>query len=247
MANTHQLPPNHINPKYDTDKDSQLENAQVDALVNLASTDALSDYPLLPADVNALSNFADTDVFSAYPLAHGIDVDASANAHHVKTDNVPNWVLIDSYEDIDDTTAFDYDSGVVTVYNVYKVILQLEDASGNPNAAWLRLNADASLNYDYQYLGSGAAGVTTGDNRLQLVSAMGAAPIRNKGVVYVSGGNPASGVSANPTVACVPISWQGQDNMINGQLSVAYTDIDQLRFWTEDFSVGRLKVYGFNF
>lgn len=56
-------PKNHFNPRYDSDEDSQVENAQVDALVNLLVG----------------------DIFSAYPLVHGTDTDTPASIHHSKT------------------------------------------------------------------------------------------------------------------------------------------------------------------
>jgi len=158
---------------------------------------------------------------------------------------VPDWKLIDSYEDTDDTTAFDYDPGPFpTVYDIYKVILSLQEQSGSVNNIQIRFQGDDSSNYDTGVSGSADAG--TGDTQGIVGVMEGGETIA--GEIWIRGGNMAA-LPSNPyPVAKASIATDASLLSSNAWtvLNVSYETVDQIRIFTVPQATGRLKVYGFN-
>jgi len=158
--------------------------------------------------------------------------------------NVPAWELIDSYEDTDTGTAFDYDSGVVTVYNFYKVILQLEGhGGGDTELLNIRVNADSSANYNYQYFRSGGGGTTSGTSQWGVQWWNNGTGIF---VIDLRGGNLTSAPTNNQPIFHARAGKKGEDGLAAGHLAVDYADVDQVRIWTASNATGRLRLYGLN-
>jgi len=152
--------------------------------------------------------------------------------------NVPAWELIDSYEDTDTGTAFDYDSGVITVYSVYMVILSLQDHSGTEQNVYSRVNADSSANYAYYDIFTGDA--TTGATEwiLELLGTDAA----ERWYIQYRGGN----LATTPAAPYPNFGNLSVRHFYGGRLNVSYSDVDRIRIWTPDAAAGRLKLYGLN-
>lgn len=66
------------------------------------------------------------------------------------------WESIDSYEDTDGTTVFDYSSGEVAVFNAFKILFFTEGQEATSTNIYMRLNGDDSANYYFNYVGAGS-------------------------------------------------------------------------------------------
>lgn len=166
--------------------------------------------------------------------------------HHTKTENIPGWELIDSYEDTDTGTAFDYDSGVVTVYSMYMVVLSLQAQLGDGYTGDLemRVNAQDTADYRSQQYMSGTGSTTTGQTswipEINLDR-----PIQ--AVLYFRGGNlAASATHVYPSFFGVISEGYGGTVLTGGDLAVDFADVDQIRVYTSPVATGRLKLYGLN-
>jgi len=156
----------------------------------------------------------------------------------------PAWELIDTYEDTDDTTSFDYDSGNLSViYNVYKLIYQLQ--AGDYGTLFMRLNGDASDNYAYTHEYDGSITNTTGDNKIHLGEKFGGQIA--VGEIVIRGGNMVgTALSNEPTVTGTPPA--GASCLLRGRLAVDYADVYRIRIWDNTGAgTGRLHLYGLNF
>jgi len=158
--------------------------------------------------------------------------------------HTPAWELIDSYEDTDTSTAFDYDSGTLSeVYNIYMVYVELQDYSGSGNPPQLQLNGDTSANYYHAAEnGTDYTGETSPD--------CGAMPANDCafGYLYIRGGNLLTDPSSpQPSWAGYVTSGSATAQNPSGSLQVAYNDVNRIRIFTSDAATGRLRLYGFNF
>jgi len=170
----------------------------------------------------------------------------SFSSDFLKTDvarSFQAWELIDSYEDKDGSTIFDYDSGTVTIHNIYKVLLQLEQTGGvGSSTIYVRLNADDSANYNWQELNGGAASSTTGATEFDIESA---ADHPLLGTLLVMGGNRAvEATTSAPKLVASLANHQNGTGCLSGNLSIDYPDVDEIRIWTSANAGGRLKLYG---
>jgi len=158
--------------------------------------------------------------------------------------NVPGWVLIDSYEDADTGTAFDYDSGVLKdIYDRYRLFLSIHNTSGDIIGAHTRVNNDSSANYDYtQEDGTTTTGVDNWPS-----GAVRADSVFNS-IYDLWGRDPSgAGVSKYPEICTYEGSGYGGGALALGKLAVVYENVDQIRFWMDGNSVGVLKLFGFNY
>jgi len=159
----------------------------------------------------------------------------------------PHWYLIGSHEDEDDATILDFDTGVLdTIYQVYKVIVQLQDHSGAANELRAQFNNDSSANYDFLYI-SAAVGSSTGVSfgRFSTFPANTCMTV----IGLMRGGDMAKDpTSPYPTYSS---SYAATDmdgvTDLRGNLNVSYPDISRLRFFTKGNATGRLKLYGLLF
>jgi len=155
-----------------------------------------------------------------------------------------NWRLIDTYEDTDDTTAFDYDSGTIPIHNIYKVIVQVQSAASGTNLD-ARVNADDSANYDYQELTAGTYSSVTGETEWRLSNSLGDKTA--VGILTFRGGNLAG--SATTDRPCLQGSLAADSGTaVIGTLRVDYADVDQIRVYSTNggAETGRLRLYGLN-
>jgi len=155
--------------------------------------------------------------------------------------NVPAWELIDSYEDTDTGTIFDYDSGTVTVYNMYMVILSGQDHSGAGNSFRITFQGDTSANYT-RYDAYDGIDYTGNSNAIVMyISADGAA----QAIMWIRGGNMVSDPAAPyPTMVTDQLSSECQYVDV---LEVEYANVDRIEIKSDDVATGRLKLYGLNF
>jgi len=157
-----------------------------------------------------------------------------------------NWKLIDSYEDLNTGTAFDYDSGDVTVFNVYKVVGQLIDQSGAGNSVSVQLNGHTGADYHYDSEGDATVSSTTGVSSVELGSISGGRPAVFTAII--NGGNYSSTPDLlRPHIAGNFGTAYAESELLHGGLDAAdTTEVDRIRIFSEGNATGRLRFYGMN-
>lgn len=162
--------------------------------------------------------------------------------------NVPGWKLIDSHEDADTGTAFDYDSGVLdTVYNLYRVIGQFQNYYSIENDIYIRLNGNDSSNYSMTCIASDG---TTSEHVDVPMGGLVRIEGNSNGIVdsIIRGGNMITDPANDyPCFASKPVGANDGFSWLFGELKVSYVDVDQIRIYSPYEMTGRLKLYGFNF
>jgi len=158
----------------------------------------------------------------------------------------PDWTLVDSYEDSDTGTAFDYNPGAVTSYDVYRILLQIQgQSSATISDVYCRVEADSSSNYHYNSVSGGATSQTTGATEWTLLTTTYArvatlsATLFGTSIVEGAGGD-------QPEIIVDGATGSNQTTMLNGMLNVNYPTVDQIRVWASTVSTGQLRLYGLN-
>jgi len=155
------------------------------------------------------------------------------------------WRLIDSYEDSDTGTPFDYDPGPYDVaYDMYKVLVNVTNVSGAVSGLRMRLNGLTGANYREAH----ADGTTdTALDHLDLSDID--SPQGYSGEILVWGRDP-TGETGDVRIGVGNISSaaSGWTAIQIGDYAVAVAQpVDQIRVWATENTVGTIEVYGKNF
>jgi len=154
-----------------------------------------------------------------------------------------NWRLIDSFEDSDETTALDYDTGTIPVYDEYLLAIQVEEFSGGGQKGNLRVNGDSSANYARtDGDGTASTGLTSFEYCVR-VPADGLAIAR----MWIKGTNVSNPVASYPVILAYSTTADGAIWMQEGRLHVSYSEVDRIGFFMDAESTGRVEVYGRNY
>jgi len=159
--------------------------------------------------------------------------------------NVPAWELIDSYEDTDTGTIFDYDPGPLTSYDLYMVILWISEQSGSNQTLKATVEGDTSANYNSRCMLGNTSTLGISVWRLgKDQSGYFLANTNQTAIMYIRGTLPV-GSDNYPRAYFEGHSFSGMFSTVH-ELTVAYSKVNQFRIYTSAEATGHLKVYGLN-
>lgn len=189
-----------------------------------------------------------TDTVAEKTVTHGVDVDGVnlkdgfVDKAYID-DSLLKWVLLDSYEDTNDGTVFSYDSGTVTSYDLYKIVVIIANHFTGDNVAQIRVNNISAANYLQNYVGSGTVGqitnrtgweITLNDDEGILIEAI----LRGK---YAT--NP---TTQRPTISALCAMGSGTNALLNGMLIQDHPTVTRFSILTPNNASGHLNLFGMN-
>lgn len=165
------------------------------------------------------------------------------DAERAFIENNQQFFLVDSHEDADDSTVFDYDTGEMSeVYDIWKVIGVFAIEANVTTSVYAQVNGITAGNYCYNVINAGAVSQTTGDTRWVLTTS-------EKGTLRINillrGGSGLSPYGWNfPTIGAVPMGESNRTQILNGYYDGNVGDINQIRIFSTENMTGRIRILG---